>query len=147
MSAPTAPGFDWKAIRQLTYLTVGALVLIIVLGVTGVAGCKEFNRYQKRADAKNRTSVVKQEIKTADQQALVVTAEIAATKARATQRFEEAKGIRHAQDEIAATLTPAYLQHEAIQALRESGAATVYIPSGEQGIPLVREVTGRTPGS
>lgn len=120
-----------------------SLLLLLAFGVGGVAGCKEFNRYQKRADAKNRTLVVKQEIKTAEQQAQVVTAEIAATKARAEQRYQESVGIKRAQDEISATLTPEYLQHEAIQALSESGAATVYIPSGEQGIPLVNDVSPR----
>lgn len=57
-------------------------------------------------------------------------------------RIEEAKGIAEAQKIINATLTTNYLQHEAIQAqlkMAESpNHTTVYIPSGANGIPLVR---------
>jgi regulator of protease activity HflC (stomatin/prohibitin superfamily) len=56
-------------------------------------------------------------------------------------RVEEAKGIAEAQKIINATLTPNYLQHEAIQAqlsMAESpNHTTVYIPVGTNGIPLV----------
>jgi len=56
-------------------------------------------------------------------------------------RVEEAKGIAAAQKIINATLTPNYLQHEAIQAQRSMASApnhtTVYIPVGSNGLPLV----------
>ncbi|NNL86326.1 MAG: hypothetical protein HKP27_11765 [Myxococcales bacterium] len=56
-------------------------------------------------------------------------------------RVEEAKGIAEAQRIINATLTPNYLQHEAINAQREMANApnhtTVYIPVGANGLPLV----------
>lgn len=56
-------------------------------------------------------------------------------------RIEEAKGIAEAQKIINATLTPNYLQHEAIQAQRTMADApnhtTVYIPVGANGLPLV----------
>lgn len=56
-------------------------------------------------------------------------------------RIEEAKGIAEAQKIINATLTPNYLQHEAIQAQRKMADSpnhtTVYIPVGPNGIPLV----------
>lgn len=59
-------------------------------------------------------------------------------------RIEEAKGIAEAQEIINATLTSNYLQHEAIQAqLKMAGSpnhTTVYIPSGMNGIPLIRDV-------
>lgn len=57
-------------------------------------------------------------------------------------KIEEAKGIAEAQRIINSTLTANYLQHEAIQAqLAMSNSpnhTTVYIPSGENGIPLVK---------
>jgi regulator of protease activity HflC (stomatin/prohibitin superfamily) len=57
-------------------------------------------------------------------------------------RIEEAKGIAEAQRIINATLTPYYLQHEAIGAQLEMAQApnhtTVYIPVGANGIPLVQ---------
>jgi len=56
-------------------------------------------------------------------------------------RIEEAKGIAEAQKIINATLTPNYLQHEAIQAQRTMAGSpnhtTVYIPVGSNGLPLV----------
>lgn len=59
-------------------------------------------------------------------------------------RIEEAKGIAEAQRIINATLTPNYLQHEAIQAQLKMASSpnhtTVYIPSGDNGIPIVRTV-------
>lgn len=56
-------------------------------------------------------------------------------------RIEEAKGIAEAQKIINATLTPNYLQHEAINAQIKMADSpnhtTVYIPVGTNGIPLV----------
>ena len=56
-------------------------------------------------------------------------------------RIEEAKGIAEAQKIINATLTPNYLQHEAIEAQKTMASApnhtTVYIPVGPNGLPLV----------
>jgi hypothetical protein len=114
--------------------TTGGVVIIlvgIVVCMALIMGCyagwKSFHRYQVRADAHNtaRAELLKVE----------------AVKARAEQRYQESIGIKRAQDEINSTLTPLYVQHEAIQALERSGAATVYIPSGPQGVPLVRDTS------
>jgi regulator of protease activity HflC (stomatin/prohibitin superfamily) len=57
-------------------------------------------------------------------------------------KVEEAKGIAEAQRIINSTLTSNYLQHEAIQAQlamsQSPNHTTVYIPSGANGIPLVK---------
>ncbi|MGS0537330.1 SPFH domain-containing protein [Pseudoalteromonas sp. SaAl2] len=57
-------------------------------------------------------------------------------------RVEEAKGIAQAQKIINATLTPNYLQHEAINAQMKMAESpnhtTVYIPVGNNGVPLVK---------
>lgn len=59
-------------------------------------------------------------------------------------KIEEAKGIAEAQRIINSTLTVNYLQHEAIQAqltmAQSPNHTTVYIPSGNNGIPLVKTV-------
>jgi regulator of protease activity HflC (stomatin/prohibitin superfamily) len=59
-------------------------------------------------------------------------------------RIEEAKGIAEAQRIINSTLTPNYLQHEAINAQLKMAASpnhtTVYVPSGANGIPLVKTI-------
>lgn len=60
-------------------------------------------------------------------------------------RIKEAEGIAKSQQIINETLTPYYLQHEAINAQREMANSpnhtTVYIPVGSNGIPLVYDAT------
>ena len=55
--------------------------------------------------------------------------------------------ISKAQEIINKTLTPEYLQHEAIQAQMKMANSpnhtTVYIPSGDNGIPVVRTIGSR----
>jgi len=62
----------------------------------------------------------------------------------AERKIIEAGGIAKSQEIINKTLTNAYLQHEAIQAQMKMAAnqnhTTVYIPSGDNGIPLVRTI-------
>lgn len=59
-------------------------------------------------------------------------------------RIEEARGIAKSQEIINRTLTENYLQHEAINAQLKMASSpnhtTVYIPSGTNGIPLVRTI-------
>jgi len=68
--------------------------------------------------------------------------EIEIAKKEAVVRVEEAKGIAESQHIINATLTPNYLQHEAIKAQEKMAHSqnhtTVYVPSGTNGIPLVK---------
>lgn len=63
-------------------------------------------------------------------------------KADASIRIEKARGIAEAQKIINSTLTDQYLMHEAIEAQRSMADSpnhtTVYIPSGANGIPLVK---------
>lgn len=65
-------------------------------------------------------------------------------KQEAERRVIEAEGIAKAQEIINKTLTPAYLQLEAIQAQKKMAESpnhtTVYIPSGDNGIPLIRGI-------
>ena len=63
-------------------------------------------------------------------------------KQKAEIRRQDAIGIREAQDQIAKTLTPLYVQFEMTEALKQialSGEnnSTVFIPAGAGGIPLV----------
>jgi regulator of protease activity HflC (stomatin/prohibitin superfamily) len=57
-------------------------------------------------------------------------------------RIIEAEGIAASQKIINSTLTPQYLQHEAIKAQMDMANSpnhsTVYIPSGANGIPLIK---------
>lgn len=59
-------------------------------------------------------------------------------------KVAEATGIAEAQKIINTTLTANYLQHEAIQAQLKMASSpnhtTVYIPSGANGIPLIKQI-------
>lgn len=63
---------------------------------------------------------------------------------KADIKVVEAQGIAKAQAIINQTLTDKYLQHEAIQAqaamVNSPNHTTVYIPSGQNGIPLVKTI-------
>jgi PBP1b-binding outer membrane lipoprotein LpoB len=133
----------WK---QLLYGVV-ATVLIGVLFVGGCSGAKAWERAQKRADANNAVKVTHILIRRAQQQAQIVHAQNAAIRAKAEQRVIEAEGIRKAQDLISATLTPLYVQHEAIKAqMNDRQGDRTYIPVGPQGVPLVANVNGDSVG-
>lgn len=121
---------------------VGITVLLWILGIGlflalifGLLfGIPQFSRYQKRQNAKNNVLVTELEIQNTKQKVEV-------EKQKAEVRVAEAEGISRSQLIINATLTDKYLQHEAIMAQREMANSpnhtTIYIPSGQNGIPLV----------
>lgn len=127
-------------------MTIGEVVRWVLGIVAGIAAIialflilggvyKGYERYQARADAKNKVTLndtrirqTQQLVKVAHQNALIEVA--------------RAKGIKRAQQIINRTLTPLYVQHEAIQAeLRLAGSqhanTVIYIPVGANGVPLV----------
>jgi len=113
-------------------LAIGFVAVIVLVGfVTLLFGAKAYSRYQKRADAENQVKVTAIQIRNQEQRVKIA-------QQKAQIRYQEAIGIRRAQDEIAKTLNRNYLTHEYIQALRESHATTVYIPtSPTDGLPVV----------
>lgn len=121
-------------VKNFTVLCVFVLVLSLAVGMWG---CPAYTRYQARADAENQ--VVLNDIQIRQTQQLVEV-----EKQKAQMRVADAEGIAEAQKIINATLTDRYLQHEAIQAqiqmAQGSNHTTVYIPSGNMGIPLVKTV-------
>lgn len=137
----------------LTMIVMGIMALALVLGVIlgAIWGFKSFNRSQRVADAKTtaQTALIKAnndvtvtEINIKNQAQRVQVAQ-----QQAQIRFEEAKGIKAAQDEISKTLTPLYVQMEQVRALEEiakdgKNATVVYIPSGAGGVPLVSGTPG-----
>ena len=147
-STKTRPGD--VILFALAIVVAIALVLGVIVG--SWAGIAAFHRHQKVANAKNyvKTSQIKANNETQlnairiNQQAQLV--KVAQQKAQI--RFEDSKGVREAQDEIAKTLTPLYVQFEMVQALQQianSGRnnTVVYLPSGANGIPLVSGVAGQ----
>ena len=119
-------------------MVLGIVVSMMVIAVVlfgFFAAVKSFNRYQARADAENQVKVSAIQIKNQAQRVQIA-------KQHAQIRFQNSVGIREAQDEIAKTLTPLYVQFEMVEALKAiatsgSNNSVVYIPSGANGIPLV----------
>jgi hypothetical protein len=116
--------------------SVAALILSVVVLVGGAAGCKSFQRYQKRADAENNVKVSAIQIKNQEQRVQIA-------KQHAQIRYQNSIGIREAQDEIAKTLTPLYVQFEMTQALEHIATSgknntVIYLPTDPRtGLPVV----------
>lgn len=134
---------DGLAVTAIITIIVILLFGIIIGGFAGCGAAKDFSRHQKLKNAQNNVKVTAINIQRAHQQARITEAQNGIVKAKAYQKYLESVGIRRAQDEINKTLTPLYVQHEAIQAMEHGGASKIYIPSGSQGIPLVNNVGGK----
>lgn len=118
---------------SVTLVLACFVVFLIVL----LLGMPAYRRYQARQDESNQIRL--NELKT-QQTAQLVQVE----KQKAEIRIVEAEGIARAQQIITGTLTDRYLQHEAIESQRalanSPNHTTIYIPSGQNGIPLVKTV-------
>ena len=126
--------------QSTTTAILGGIVgLIVIVGllVGAFMGIKAMGRYQKRQDAMNRVKVSEIEIRNQEQRVKIAQQE-------AEIRLEQSKGVRGAQDEIAKTLTPLYVQFEMVEAMKEiarsgSNSSVIFIPAGEAGIPLITD--------
>jgi type II secretory pathway pseudopilin PulG len=120
-------------LRALGILAVLALIAIIAAAI----GIPAYSRYQARQNAANQIQLNALRIQQTQQLVEV-------EKQKAEIKITEAYGIAKAQQIINETLTDKYLQHEAIQAQEKMADSpnhtTIYIPSGQNGIPLVRTV-------
>lgn len=118
-----------------TYIYIGVGV-VIVLGLIAW-GVPNYSRYQARQDAENQVAINAIIIQQQEQN-------IQVEKQKAQIRVVDAQGIAQAQQIIAASLTDSYLQYLAIQAQQAmangSNHTEIYIPSGYNGIPLVKPV-------
>lgn len=112
---------------------VGGFVLVIGVLIAIWSGLKSWGRYQKRADANNQVVLNEIQIKQTGQLVKV-------QEQKAQIKVAEAHGIAESQRIINNTLTPLYLQHEAIQAQESQSNKIIYVPSGNQGIPLVNAI-------
>jgi hypothetical protein len=149
----TSRGYNGETITNTEptvggYIAVGLVAFVAVLAVIALiwAGFGAVGRWQGRAnrnqdrqqalyDAQNKVKVSNIEIRNQEQRVKVA-------KQHAEIRLQNAIGVREAQDEIAKTLTPLYVQFEMTDALKQiakSGrnSSVVYLPSGANGIPLV----------
>lgn len=117
--------------KAVVALILGALTLL----ACSMAGFPIYNRYQRLADARNAVQVSNIEIQNTDQL-------IQVENKKAQVRVADAKGIAESQRIIDSSLTPNYLQYLAIKAQEKMANSPnhteVYIPSGANGIPLVK---------
>jgi len=122
----------------------GVIRFLISVGFVGICilalllwGIPVYNRYQVRANESNQIQVNELKIQQTEQLVQV-------EKQKAQIRIVDAEGVARSQQIINATLTDRYLQHEAIQAQQQMANSpnhtTIYIPSGNNGIPLVKTV-------
>jgi hypothetical protein len=113
------------------------MIMFVLLGVVGglMYGIPAYNRAQKVWNAANEIKVNEMVISQTEQLVQV-------EQQKARIKVEEALGIAKAQEIINATLTDKYLQHEAIMAQMHMADSpnhtTMYIPSGANGVPLVK---------
>lgn len=124
------------AIAAISIVIVVILVIVAIVG--GLAfGIPWYGRYQRLANERNGVQV--NDIQIAQTAQLVQV-----QKQKAQIQIEQAKGIAQAQDIIKSTLTPAYLQYEAIEAqkseVNSQNHTIIYIPSSSNGVPLVSTV-------
>jgi hypothetical protein len=112
------------------------------VGVVGLLAAAMFlfpayGRYQDRLNAQNEVVVSSIEIKNTEQHVEI-------ERRKAEVRVEEAKGIAESQRIIASSLNENYLQYLAIKAQEKMANSPnhteVYIPSGNNGIPLVKNI-------
>lgn len=140
-------------VSTIVKLVVGSLfgLVVLIIGISFFS--KIYGRYQDLQEAQNKVLVnaknLEQQIQNENnlvlvneirikQQAQLIQVE----QQKAEIRVVEAQGIAKAQAIINASLTDKYLQHEAIAAqaamVNSPNHTTVYIPSGQNGIPLVK---------
>lgn len=129
---------------KVTVAGVAAVIVALALLVGLIAGFKAFSRYQKRADANNNVKISAIEIRNQAQRVQIA-------KQKAQIRFQDAVGLREAQNEIAKTLTPLYVAFEmtqALQAIATSGQnnSVIYLPTNpNNGLPVVPTSNSVTP--
>ena len=118
-------------------VTLIAVTVTVMIGTVAAFGIPAILRYQYILNAQN--AVLVNEIIIHQQEQL-----ISVEQKKAQIRIEEAKGIADSQRIIDSSLTTNYLQYLAIQAQQRMADSrnhtTVYIPSGANGIPLVKTV-------
>lgn len=131
----------------LATIAVVVAFLVVVAALVGIyVGVKVVHRSQARADrSQGRSQLLKDErnkVQVYDIQIGQQAQRVKIAQQNARIRRENAVGIREAQDEIAKTLTPLYVQEDEIAALKAiavSGrnATVIYVPVGSDGKPIV----------
>lgn len=125
---------------KTSIIVLWSIISVFTIGLIGglVFGIPALDRYQSRQDAQNQVAINTIVIQQQEQN-------IQVEKQKAQIRIVDAQGIAQAQTIIASSLSDSYLQYLAIQAQQTFAANTnnnteVYIPTGTNGIPLIKSV-------
>lgn len=122
-----------KEHKVIAAAVAGVILTVCML----IFATPEFFRYQSRMNANNQVTLNEIKIR---QQAQLIEVE----KQKAEIREQEAIGIAKAQAIINATLTDRFLQLEAIKAQEQMAGSPnhtqIYIPVGQNGIPIVKNI-------
>lgn len=122
----------------IAIVVIVAVIFVLIFGGLGAASViRGFGRSQRLADERNQVQVNEIQIQQTKQLVQV-------QQQKAAIQVAQAEGIAKAQDIIKSTLTPAYLQYEAIEAqkseVNSQNHTIIYIPSSSNGVPLVSTV-------
>lgn len=119
----------------VTFIVI-VVILFIVGGIYGLMlGIPSYGRNQALKNERNQTTINDIQIAQTEQLVKVQTQ-------KAQIQIEEAKGIAESQNIIKQSLTPLYIQYLAIEAQKQQvngqNHTIIYVPSGNNGIPLVQ---------
>lgn len=121
-------------------ISLSFVALLVVLSF--MFGVPIYGRYQARENSKNAILVTELEAQNTKQK-------IGIEQQKAQIRVAEARGIAESQGIINSSLTGNYLQYLAIQAQEKMAGSQnhtqIYVPSGQNGIPLVFGADGNGP--
>ena len=120
--------------RSFGLVTIIGILILVALAMFALPA---YTRYQARQNEANQIRINALRIQQTEQLVQV-------ERQKAAIRIVDAEGIARSQSIINATLTDRYLQHEAITAQEHMANSpnhtTIYIPAGQNGIPLVKTV-------
>lgn len=118
---------------------IGAILIVIGVLIAALAiGIPNYGRWNRLQNENNQTRI--NDIMIAQTQQLVKV-----EQQKAQIRIVDAQGLAKSQQIIAGSLTNQYLQYEAIEAqkaeINSSNHTVIYVPSGNNGIPFVNNVS------
>lgn len=134
-----AAAYDNKTIeikRWIKWISVSiCAVLIVIVGLVmlGKVINPKLNLYKSNTE---KQSVIKEQEAKSDAAVYEALKTVTVAEAEADARVAEARGIAEANMIIDESITPSYLEYLRIQNLGVAGADVIYVPVGDDGLPI-----------